>query len=119
MQGIEDSQCVCGEEFGVSMAIHEALNNAVVHGNRLDSGKLVQICCICDLEEGVSIVVKDEGQGFDLNSVPDPLSSPNVMAEHGRGLLLMKMGVDEVSFACGGAEVLMQKRPPTRPEETV
>ena len=119
MQAIEGSQCVSGEEFGVGMAIREALNNAVVHGNRLDSSKNVQIYCACELGEGVSIVIKDEGQGFDLNAVPDPLSAQNVAAEHGRGILLMKMGTDEISFESGGAEVRMRKRPPAKTEETV
>lgn len=117
IQAIEASRCVCGEEFGIGMAIREALNNAVVHGNRLDSHRLVQIHCACELGEGVSIVIKDEGHGFDLAAVPDPLSDQNIASEHGRGILLMKMGVDEVSFACGGAEVHMRKRPAIKPGE--
>src|SRR5258707_10748040 len=73
MRLIEGSHCVAGEEHAVQLALREALNNAVVHGNRLDAHKLVHVRCRCKVGKGISITVSDQGQGFDPNAVPDPL----------------------------------------------
>jgi serine/threonine-protein kinase RsbW len=109
MRLIEGSHCVAGEEFAVELALEEALNNSVVHGNRMDRQKLVQVRCRCELGKGVSIVVKDQGQGFDPNAVPDPTTAENIGADHGRGIWLMKSVMDAVSFDRGGSEVHMRK----------
>jgi serine/threonine-protein kinase RsbW len=109
---IKESHCVCGEEACVELAIAEALNNAVLHGNRMDRQKLVQILLRCELRKGVSLIVKDQGQGFDPNAVPDPTATENIDSELGRGIWLMKRMMDEVSFERGGTEVRMQKSPP-------
>lgn len=108
---IEESHCVVGEEFSVELALREALNNALVHGNRLDPAKLVQVRRHCEIGEGVPIIIKDQGDGFDPDAVPDPLAAKNLEAEHGRGMLLMKFWMDEVFFECGGTEIHMRKRP--------
>jgi len=109
---IEESHCVLGEEPAVGLALREALNNAVLHGNRLDPVKLVQVQCRCEVGEGVSIVIKDQGRGFDPTVIADPSVIGNVEAEHGRGILLMRWLMDEVSFEFGyrGTEVHMSKR---------
>ena len=107
---IEESQFMPGDELHIELAVREAVQNAVVHGNRLDPSKLVQLRCRCEPGKGVSITVKDEGQGFNLEAVPDPLAPENLGAEHGRGILLMKFWMDEVSFEQGGTEVHMRKR---------
>jgi serine/threonine-protein kinase RsbW len=106
---IEESRCVPGEELAVELALREALNNAVVHGNRLDPGKLVQVYCRCELGKEMSLVVRDQGIGFDPDAVPDPLALENLQAEHGRGILLMRSQMDQVSFERGGSEVHMHK----------
>jgi len=108
---IEESHCVAGEELAVELALREALGNAVVHGNRLDPGKLVHVHCRCQRSTGLSIVVKDFGSGFDPSAIPDPLAADHLEVERGRGLLLMRSQMDEVSFQCGGTEVHMRKRP--------
>ena len=108
MRLIEGSHCVAGEEPAVELALEEALNNAVVHGNRIDPEKLVQVLCHCD-GKGISIAVKDQGQGFDPDTVPDPLSPENLSADHGRGIWLMRAAMDEVSFENLGTEVHMRK----------
>ena len=115
MRLIEGSRYVPGEEPAVELALREALNNAVVHGNRMDAHKLVQVRCRCALGKGVSIIVRDQGQGFDPNAVPDSLAANNLGAEHGRGIHLMKWAMDEVSFERGGAEVHMRKAPTRQP----
>jgi len=79
----------------------------------MDRQKLVQILFRCELRKGVSVIVKDQGQGFDPNAVlPDPTATENIDSELGRGLWLMKRMMDEVSFERGGTEVRMQKSPP-------
>jgi serine/threonine-protein kinase RsbW len=115
MRLIEGSHCVAGEETAVELALEEALNNAVVHGNRMDPQKLVQVRCRCELGEGVSVVVKDQGQGFDPNTVPDPTTAENIFADHGRGIWLMKRVMDEVSFERGGTQVRMRKASTRQP----
>jgi serine/threonine-protein kinase RsbW len=111
MRLIEGSHCITGEESAVELALREALNNAVVHGNRLDARKLVHVRCRCKVGEGISLVVSDQGQGFEASSVPDPVAVENLLAEHGRGIHFMKLAMDEVSFERRGAEVHMWKRP--------
>jgi serine/threonine-protein kinase RsbW len=107
---IEESRCVSGEELSVELALREALNNAVLHGNRLDPLRLVHVYWQCELGKGVSVVVKDQGKGFDPNTVPDPLAVDGLLAERGRGILLMKSQMDEVTFECEGSEVHMRKK---------
>jgi serine/threonine-protein kinase RsbW len=109
MSLIAASRCVHGKEEFVELALREALSNAMLHGNRLDSRKLVHVRCCCDGSKGVLIVVRDQGQGFDPTQVPDPLAFENLAAEHGRGIHLMKLAMDEVSFERGGTEVQMRK----------
>lgn len=109
MRLIEGSHCITGEEHAVELALREALSNAVVHGNRLDAHKLVHVRCRCKVGKGLSLIVSDQGQGFDASSVPDPVTVENLVAEHGRGIHLMKLAMDEVSFQQGGTEVHMCK----------
>jgi serine/threonine-protein kinase RsbW len=81
----------------------------------MDPQKLVQILCRCELGKGISIVVKDQGLGFDPNAVPDPTAPESIDADRGRGIWVMKSVMDEVSFERGGTEVRMRKRPALQP----
>ena len=110
MRLIEGSHCVTGEEHAVELALREALSNAVVHGNRLNAHKLVHIRCRCKVGKGISLIVSDQGQGFDALSVPYSVGAETLEAEHGRGIRLMKFVMDEVSFQKRGTEVHMCKR---------
>ena len=110
MRIIEGSHCITGEEHAVQLALREALNNAVVHGNRLDAHKLVHVRCRCEVGKGISLIVSDQGQGFDPRTVPDSVTVENLEADHGRGIHLMKLAMGEVSFEQGGSEVHMRKR---------
>jgi serine/threonine-protein kinase RsbW len=109
---IEESHCVIGEAPAVGLALREALNNVVLHGNHLDRRKVVRVGCRCELGIGVSMVIKDEGKGFDPNVIPDPSAVGNREAENGRGIFLMRWLMDEVRFEypCQGTEVHMHKR---------
>lgn len=110
MRLIEGSLCIAGDESAVELALREALSNAVVHGNRLDARKLVHVRCRCKVGEGISLTVSDQGQGFDANAIRDPVAVENLEAEHGRGIHLMKLAMDQVSFEQRGTEVHMSKR---------
>jgi serine/threonine-protein kinase RsbW len=119
MRLIEGSHCITGEEPAVELALREALNNAVVHGNRLDAHKLVHVRCRCKVGEGISLIVSDRGQGFDPRTIPDPLTVENLEAGHGRGIHIMKLVMDEVSFEQRGIEVRMCKRAARNPRADV
>jgi len=69
MRLIEGSQCVPGEEFDIEMALREALENAVVHGNQEDPKTKVHIRCRCQRGKEISIVVTDQGKGFDFEKI--------------------------------------------------
>jgi serine/threonine-protein kinase RsbW len=119
MRLIEGSHCITGEESAVELALREALSNAVVHGNRLDAHKLVHVRCRCKVGEGISLIVSDQGQGFDPHTVPDSVTVENLEADHGRGIHLMKLAMDEVSFEQRGTEVHMCKRAARNPRADV
>jgi serine/threonine-protein kinase RsbW len=99
-----------GSESDIEMALHEALANAVIHGNGENSCKRVYVTCRCYMDGEVSITVRDEGRGFDSSAVRDPISKENLLSTHGRGIYLMKTLMDEVCFEEGGAVVMMRKK---------
>src|SRR5713226_6420377 len=69
MRLIEGSQCVPGAEPDVELALREALDNAVVHGNQEDPETKVHIRCRCGPGNEISIVVTDQGKGFDFEAI--------------------------------------------------
>jgi serine/threonine-protein kinase RsbW len=106
---LKKTSCAAEYEFAVEAALREALANAILHGNRLDPKKKVRICCVCQKDRGVLIIVKDEGEGFDPAMVPSPLLGENLHSEHGRGIYLVNMLMDEVHYVRGGTEIHMRK----------
>jgi serine/threonine-protein kinase RsbW len=111
MRFVKLSGCVLGQEIEVELALGEALNNAVVHGNLGDPDKWVSLRCRCDRDDGVSIVVRDEGRGFDRRRVPEAPAPGSREPESGLGLLIMRSYMDGVSFEKGGTEVHLRKSP--------
>jgi serine/threonine-protein kinase RsbW len=110
MQVIEGSHCVPGAEPDVELALREALDNAVVHGNREDPETKVHIRCRCGPGNEISIVVTDQGKGFDFGKTVGNGITSDPESEHGRGIQLMKAYMDDVHFERGGAEVHMRRR---------
>jgi anti-sigma regulatory factor (Ser/Thr protein kinase) len=102
-------KCVPDGESDVEIALREAPANAIIHGNHESPRKHVHVRFRCNLDE-VSIAVKDEGRGFDINEMPDPTAPENIGSGHGRGIYLMKAFMDEVRFEEGGVVVHMRKR---------
>jgi serine/threonine-protein kinase RsbW len=88
--------------------------NAVVHGNGYNKNKKVHL----DVEhtaESLVVIIGDEGAGFDVNSLPDPLAPENLLRQSGRGILLIKAFMDEFDLhprPGGGTEVRMCKNLP-------
>lgn len=83
MRLIQAWRCIVGNEFAVELALREALNNAVVHGNVMDPDKAVEVRCRCQRGKGVWLIVKDHGKGLDPRAVSDPLASDRLQAEYG------------------------------------
>jgi len=125
LESVDRAEALAVEEAGkagfdedergqIGMAVRECMVNAVVHGNRYSKNKKVHL----DIErtaESLVVVVGDEGTGFDINSLPDPLAPENLLRQSGRGILLIKAFMDEFDLhprPGGGTEVRMCKTLP-------
>ena len=88
----------------IMIAVTEAVNNAIRHGNKDNSSKNVSISL--SLEDGmIKFKVQDEGNGFDFHKLPDPTAPENISKPGGRGIFLMKHLSDEVDFKENGKVV--------------
>lgn len=88
----------------IMIAVTEAVNNAIRHGNKDNSSKNVSISL--SLEEGmIKFKIQDEGTGFDFHQLPDPTLPENISRPGGRGIFLMKHLSDEVDFKENGKVV--------------
>lgn len=88
----------------IMIAVTEAVNNAIKHGNSNDSHKNVTLSLILN-ENLLKFTVSDEGKGFDYHNLPDPTSPENLEKLGGRGIFLMKHLADEVDFKKDGSIV--------------
>jgi len=96
--------------MAVELAVQEAIANAVRHGCKGDRTKQIQCCVSVDAAGEIVIVVRDPGQGFDPDKVPNPLGAENIFKPSGRGVFLINGLMDQVTYADGGREVQMRKR---------
>ena len=110
MQTIRETNCVPRSHSEAELALREALANAVVHGCRSDTTKLVQLCVACDESHGLLIVMRDPGSGFDPSTIQSPVQGQNIYSSHGRGIFLINKLMDEVRFERGGREIRMRKK---------
>ncbi|HEU4766436.1 MAG TPA: ATP-binding protein [Pyrinomonadaceae bacterium] len=98
--------------FGIDMAVREAVTNAVLHGNRQDESKTVDVT-LKSSPDAVEISVHDQGAGFNPDEVPDPTAAENILKSSGRGIFFMRNFMDEVDWSIrpgGGTTVRMVKR---------
>jgi serine/threonine-protein kinase RsbW len=98
--------------FGIDMAVREAVTNAVMHGNRQDENKTVDVT-LKSSPDAVEISVHDQGPGFNPENVPDPTAEENILKASGRGIFFMRNFMDEVNWLIrpgGGTTVRMLKR---------
>lgn len=105
---VDDVSVACNmssEVYGnVLIATLEAANNAILHGNKLDERKDVNIEFKWDIEK-LELVVTDQGKGFNFRNVPDPTAPGNVEKVNGRGVFLMEKLSDNLSFKENGRKV--------------
>ena len=95
--------------FAIRLALEEALSNAIKHGNHLDPAKIVTVRFSISPDE-VQLIIIDQGRGFDPLAVPDPTTKEHLEDPNGRGIMLMRAYMDEVSYNFKGNEVRMVKR---------
>ena len=98
------------EKSNLFIALDEAFVNAVKHGNKNDPTKLVRVGAELSPKEA-SFTVEDEGEGFDVQTIPDPCDPANLFKSSGRGVLLIYNIMDEVEYNAQGNRVKMVKRP--------
>jgi serine/threonine-protein kinase RsbW len=99
------------EQHALGMAVRESMVNAVVHGNRYNARKKVHLS-VLKSSDRVTVVIGDEGEGFEAHALPDPLAEENLLRQSGRGLLLIQAFVDEFQIGSrepAGTEVRMVK----------
>ena len=99
------------EQFHMALAIREAATNAVMHGNEEDPEKKVKLTFALD-KDTLTVVVEDQGAGFDFDHTADPRLPENRFKTSGRGILLIKSFVDEVTYThrTEGTELRLVKR---------
>ena len=88
----------------ILIAVTEAVNNAIQHGNEFDTKLFVDVA-VGDQPTEFCFNVKDQGKGFDFSNLPDPTAPENIMKENGRGIFLMKSLSDNVEFDDFGSSV--------------
>jgi serine/threonine-protein kinase RsbW len=100
----------------MEVAVRESVINAIKHGNRLDAHKFVTVEFVttpaADPTE-LTIAIRDQGEGFDPDSLPDPLAPENLLKSSGRGIFFMRSFMDDVTLSrlpAGGMEVRMVKK---------
>jgi serine/threonine-protein kinase RsbW len=101
-----------GVAFGVDMAVREAVTNAVLHGNKLDEAKVVDLK-LRNSPDAFEIIVHDQGGGFNPNDIPDPTIEDNILKTSGRGIFFMRNFMDTVDWSAdpkGGTTVRMMKK---------
>lgn len=91
----------------VLLGLSEAVNNSIVHGNKLSEDKLVHIHIVV-FNNSLSIQIIDEGNGFEIGCINDPTCFENIKKEHGRGIFLIRQMADEIRYYDGGRKVMIK-----------
>ncbi len=98
------------EQLGTLLVVvTEAVNNAIIHGNKRNASKKVVVTGTVQ-DHLLVIKVKDEGKGFDPQGIPNPIDEGNLLRESGRGVFLMRQLAENVSYNSRGNEVTMKIR---------
>lgn len=98
-----------GKLNNLALSFSEAASNSVVHGNKFDRNKKVKITVKVS-GTIFSVSIKDEGKGFNLDSVPDPTAPENILKDSGRGIHIMRSFLDgfRYNFTDTGTEVILE-----------
>lgn len=100
------------DQHKIEMAVHESMINAIWHGNKNDSSKTVWLRFQV-YSDRLEIRVRDQGNGFELNRIPNPLADENLLNVSGRGIFLIRSFMDDLrveSIPDNGTEVTLVKR---------
>lgn len=108
MELLVERQVPDSEQFGLRLALEEAIVNALRHGNQMDPSKSVRIACEFS-PNCVRIEIEDEGAGYNPADVPDPTTDENLEKPSGRGLMLMRAFVTSVTVVGRGNLVILEK----------
>ena len=95
----------------IGMAVRESMVNAVVHGNQYSAHKKVHVS-VSKGPDRLTVTIADQGKGFELQHVPDPLSQDNLLRHSGRGMFLIRAFMDELEvrrLSPNGTEVTLVK----------
>jgi len=90
----------------ILIAVTEAVNNAIQHGNMEDPSKSVLVS-VHHNDKELKFIISDNGEGFAFDNLPDPTAPENIEKESGRGIFLMKSLADEVDFESNGSKVVL------------
>ena len=93
----------------LALSFSEAASNSVVHGNELDKSKKVKITVLLD-EKKLTVIIKDEGKGFNVDKVPNPCHPENILKDSGRGIHIMRSFLDDLkyNFTPTGTETILE-----------
>lgn len=98
IDNVKDKFNIDDDIYGnIMVAVTEAVNNAIRHGNKCDKNKNVRLSVECE-ENSLRFMIEDEGPGFNYETLPDPTAPENLDKLTGRGIFLMKHLTDEVKF---------------------
>ncbi|HBE82631.1 MAG: ATP-binding protein [Blastocatellia bacterium] len=109
MKRVEKLGVIKPEQSNLFIALDEAFVNAVKHGNKFDAEKLVRVSAEVSSKEA-RFTIEDEGEGFDVNNIPDPLDPENLFKSSGRGVLFIYNIMDEVAYNERGNRLTMVKK---------
>jgi serine/threonine-protein kinase RsbW len=109
LKRVEKLGVVKSEQSNLYVALDEAFVNAVKHGNKYDAAKLIRVTAEVTKEEA-RFTIEDEGEGFDVHNIPDPLDPENLFKTSGRGVLFIYNIMDEVKYNERGNRLTMIKK---------
>ncbi|HEY0429931.1 MAG TPA: ATP-binding protein [Pyrinomonadaceae bacterium] len=109
MKRVEKVGVINPESSNLFIALDEAFVNAVKHGNKFDAEKIVRVSAEVSPTEA-RFTVEDEGEGFDVHSIPDPRNPENLFKASGRGVLFIYNIMDEVKYNERGNRLTMIKK---------
>ena len=92
----------------LTLAFSEAAANSILHGNKADKSKIVTLKVTVN-DDDMIISLKDQGEGFDINDIPDPTKPENILKDHGRGIHIMRSFLKDLryNFSPEGTETIL------------